>query len=368
MADVPPLEPPSIHAALAKHNNPALSAALERGDPVGALSYEVALKGFAAPLHVAALRGDAEAVRQLLRHKAPVGSRVQRQSKPSAEDEEAGATPLYLAAHGGHLETVRALLVARPDGYARCHGRTALYAAGYNGHAAVCTALLQHGCNPNSQPADGDGATALIAASEGGHADAARALLSMDTRYTATRRADLRLARTDGASALWAAAAANYAGLVTLLCERGVDCDQPNGAGESPAFAAAQLGAVEALRALSALGADLARPRFDGATPFWIGCRCGQAAAVEFLVEVLASVPSEAQVAGWTPYAIASKHALLPVLRVLRGLGVNERAVLAANDDCTRALRAGVSASAATVRAPPEPVAPPRCSPPRLTH
>ena len=95
----------------------------------------------ATALHMAALRGRAEVVALLLSR----GCLLQ----PRAGESLHGATPLYLAAQTGDLETVRLLLEAGAD--ANCVLRrmavSPLFIASERGHTEVVRLLLRHGAS-----------------------------------------------------------------------------------------------------------------------------------------------------------------------------------------------------------------------------
>ena len=133
----------------------------------------------------AAAGGDAEKVDDLLGRGAPIDAR----HGPS------GATPLILAASGGHVGVVKLLLLsdANPaDGDNA--GATAAHVAALRGHVD-CLAMLLDGPEgpPGGDPGNAiedlvsagtrKGETPLMAAAKGGHVEAVRCLLD--------RRADL---------------------------------------------------------------------------------------------------------------------------------------------------------------------------------
>jgi ankyrin repeat protein len=76
------------------------------------------------------------------------------------------ATALHMAAEGGHLECVQALLVAKADIEAAGEdGATALHLAGRGGHWEIVVELLAAGANPNAVDAEGSSVLHWVAAS-----------------------------------------------------------------------------------------------------------------------------------------------------------------------------------------------------------
>jgi ankyrin repeat protein len=90
-------------------------------------------------LHKAALVGDAERVKELLKKGA----------NPNIKNEK-GRTPLHAAAYKGHVEVARLLLEHGADPNTQDKdGNTPLHWAAYKGHVDVARLLLEHGADPN---------------------------------------------------------------------------------------------------------------------------------------------------------------------------------------------------------------------------
>ncbi len=197
-----------------------------------------------------------------------------KQPDELAAVEADGTTPLHWAVRAADLETVRLLLSAgaRADATTR-HGITPLSLAAVNGDAAMTEALLRAGASPNHALPEGE--TVLMTAARTGSAAVVKMLLA--------HGADLH-AREDwfGETALIWAAAENHPSAIQVLVEHGADIngrslllDIPRRrSGQSvlslghwtPVMYAARQGAIEAVRTLAELGADLNLTDPDGAT------------------------------------------------------------------------------------------------------
>ena len=117
-------------------------------------------------------------------------------------------TPVADAAMQGDTETVRSLLRAGADvNTAQGDGMTALHWAAYKGNAEVARILIYAGGNPRALTRLHD-YTPLILASSGGHADVIVALLEAG--------ADVNAVTSAGASSIHLAAA-NISGLGVLI-------------------------------------------------------------------------------------------------------------------------------------------------------
>ena len=143
---------------------------------IGVLSLVLVIAtGSARPLAVApgesavadaAMRGDTERVRTLLRDGADVNA---------AQGD--AMTALHWAALNGDLETMNVLLYAgaTTEPRTRVGGYTPLHLASSRGHAAAVARLLETGSRPN--PVTGTGVQPLHLAAHAGNADAIEALL-----------------------------------------------------------------------------------------------------------------------------------------------------------------------------------------------
>jgi ankyrin repeat protein len=123
-----------------------------------------------SPLHLAAERGDGDLAALLLASGA----------NPRAETRIGRYTPLHVAARGGHATVVRALLdsVSRIDVNALTGtGAAPLHFAAASGSAATVTALVEHGADVNVRETQW-GQTPLMFAAAAGRTAAVKVLLA----------------------------------------------------------------------------------------------------------------------------------------------------------------------------------------------
>jgi ankyrin repeat protein len=161
-----------------------------------------------APVADAAMQGDKETVRSLLKQAADVDA---------AQGD--GMTALHWAAMKGDTEMAQMLMYAGANVKAttRIGAYTPLFLASQGGHAAVMEALIKGGADPKA--ADPAGVTPLMEASASGSAEAVQTLLNhgVDVNAKETLR---------GETAAMFAAASNRADVLTLLAKNGADLKQ----------------------------------------------------------------------------------------------------------------------------------------------
>ena len=155
----------------------------------------------------AAMEGDREAVRSLLKRKANVNG---------AQGD--GMTALHWAAYRDDVEMMKLLLAAGANVHAvtRVGAIPPLLLACANGNPAALELLLKAGANPNSTNANGT--TALMIAAASGNSDAVKLLLDEGAD------ANMREA-AHGQTALMFAASLNRAAVIKLLLARGADAN-----------------------------------------------------------------------------------------------------------------------------------------------
>lgn len=155
----------------------------------------------------AAMQGDKDAVRSLLKQKADINS---------AHGD--GATALHWAAYNDDLDMLKLLLAAGANMKAatRDGAITPLFMACSNGNAAMIEALLQAGADPKSVKSNGT--TPLMIAAASGNTDAVKVLLDHGAEINAKESAY-------GQTALMFAASLDREAVVRLLRARGADAN-----------------------------------------------------------------------------------------------------------------------------------------------
>eukprot|EP00640_Fibrocapsa_japonica_P003963 CAMPEP_0113943834 /NCGR_PEP_ID=MMETSP1339-20121228/28444_1 /TAXON_ID=94617 /ORGANISM="Fibrocapsa japonica" /LENGTH=870 /DNA_ID=CAMNT_0000948801 /DNA_START=93 /DNA_END=2705 /DNA_ORIENTATION=+ /assembly_acc=CAM_ASM_000762 len=262
-------------------------------------------------LMFAAAGGHTEAVTKLLDHKADpniaveataeyieqVAKQIEEGSKDGEEVEphKDGVTALQLAAQGGHLEAVKALVEAGADVKAADdESWTALLNAVKGNFGGVATYLVENGADPNdvfidsegknhnllmdsivvkntefaelllekgADPThvDDNGVTTLTQAAHRGHLDLVKKLI-------ADGRVSVSTASEEGITALIAAATEGHHEILEALLAAGASASDKDKEGTTALMAAAVRGHKETLEALIKAGADVNAQNSDGHT------------------------------------------------------------------------------------------------------
>src|ERR1700730_15742555 len=172
---------------------------------LGALGLSVLLHAAPSTLAEAAMQGDKDTVRGLLKNGTDVNSA-----------QADGMTALHWAALKDDVDLARMLLYAGANVRAttRLGGYTPLLMASKNGNVGMIEALVNAGADPNCTP-------------------------------------------TNGATALMLAAASGKADAVNVLLDHGADVDAREARGETALIFAAAYGRSDSIRALTSYGADV---------------------------------------------------------------------------------------------------------------
>jgi ankyrin repeat protein len=283
-----------IHDAAMDGNIDAVKQLL-KGDPELVKAVEKAGKpsswdGF-TPLHWAALRGRKAVAEVLLDHKAD----------PAAKD-HAGQTPLHHAAAEGHADIVRVLLARKAPVKARDKAHlTPLHEAVWNGRTECAELLLDAGAEVDTLVAiglgkrervlaflnrdealvnarDGQGRELLHWAAAGGRKEIAELLLD---RGAEVDPAD----RVRRFTPLHEAVARGHATVAELLLARGASVNAEDRWSCQPLHVAASRGDKVMLELLLRAKADVNAKQDDGSTALHEAARSGNKAAVEVLLQ-----------------------------------------------------------------------------------
>lgn len=205
-----------------------------------------------------------------------------------------GGSLLYIAAKGGRLEDVRALLErgANPNQGDNA-GLTALHIAAQEGHVAIVERLLASGAHLNQE--DNDGLSALHIAAQEGHVAIVEHLLASGAAVNQTSK--------NGFTPLYFAAQNGHlAVLERLLVTKGIDIHTAN----PPLKIAVQNGHMAVVERLLAQGTDVNRANNQGSTPLYAAVLRGHMAMVSALLDAGADVHSVFR--GYTPLHIAKQY------------------------------------------------------------
>ncbi len=190
------------------------------------------------PLVEAAKKGDAAAVRALLKAHADVNAA-----------EADGTTALHWAARRDDEETVTALVRAGARvKAANRYGVTPLLLACETGSALTAQALLGAGADANDALPEGE--TALMIAARSDKREIVKLLAAAGARVEAKES-------WRGQTAIMWAAAEGHAGIIRTLVELGADLKGRTDGGFTPLLFAVRAGKIDAVRALLELGADV---------------------------------------------------------------------------------------------------------------
>lgn len=245
---------------------------MRRSGPIGivivAVLASLSAAGNSLPLIDAVKAGNVETVRALIKQRVDVNA-----ASPD------GTTALHWAVKSNSRELAQVLIAAGAKANAaNRYGVTPLTLAATNGNAALAEALLKAGANPNVTV--GEGETILMTAARAGNVETIKALVAHGADVNAVEQ-------WQGQTALVYAAVENHADAVRVLVELGANVNvrskklefpdfvfktagmiyavQPVGSW-TPLMYAARDGAVDAVRALAAGGADLNLVDPDGTT------------------------------------------------------------------------------------------------------
>ena len=232
-------------------------------------------------------KGSRDTVRALLTTRADVNA-----------PETDGTTALHWAVRADDVEMVRLLLRAGADvTKTNRYGVMPLSLAATNGNAAMIDTLVAAGANPKSALPEGE--TVLMTTARTGSVPAVRALLGYGADVKARER-------WQGETALMWAAAENHGAVVKLLVEHGAEVNARSSSLQFPKIAfngstmvstpmprgsltalmmAARQGALDGVRALAEVGADLNLTEPEGSTALVLAILNSHPEVAVFLLE-----------------------------------------------------------------------------------
>lgn len=161
----------AIHQAIWDHQDSVTKLLLDQGADCNApinsqdsgSHSATAMQG--SPLHLAAIKGNASCVKQLINKKAEVNVRLR-----------SGWTPLHMAAANGHTSVVKILMIHGAEVNAiDGNGATATYRAAEHGQEAAIQCLLEHQADINIKTMSDQ--TPLLRAAENGYESTVALLL-----------------------------------------------------------------------------------------------------------------------------------------------------------------------------------------------
>ena len=192
-------------------------------------------------------------------------------------------TPLIIAAHNGHLNSVKILLQYGADiedrgtlktGDEVIEGCTPLWAAADTGHLDVVKLLIEKKAEVDGRTSTSS--TPLRVAAHEGHLDTVKCLVESG--------ADVNARTIIENTPLMVACSCGHLSVVTYLIDKGAFMDLPNKDGSTALHYAAQWGHFEIVSELLALGA-LQLPNNQGLTPLLYACDKGSIEMVEYLIK-----------------------------------------------------------------------------------
>ena len=221
---------------------------------------------------------------------ATLGASPQQQSVSHAVEPD-GTTALHRAVQRGDAEAVRALIRTGATVNAKNrYGIAPLQLAATVGNAAIIQQLLQAGADPNTATPEGE--TALMTAARTGDPASVRMLVTRGANVNAREGWKGQIAL------MWAAAENNVAAMKILL-EAGAEIDARSKSGAfTPLLFAVRAGHIEACRVLLDAGVNVNEPMTDGTSPLVLAIINAHYQLASVLLEKGANPRADAQ--GWT--------------------------------------------------------------------
>ena len=224
--------------------------------------------------------GSSDLTDQVLKRLKPEQRKTALETK--TKDSSHFVTPLIIAAHNGHLNSVKILLRYGADIEARgtlktendvIEGCTPLWAAAATGHLNVVKLLIEQ--NADVEGRTSTGSTPLRSAAYDGYLDVVRCLVESG--------ADVNTRNNSDATPLHPASNRGHLSVVTYLIDKGAFIDVQGKDGSTPLHSAAEEGHLKVVSQLLALGASQL-PNNQGLTPLFDACNLCSIEMVEYLI------------------------------------------------------------------------------------
>ena len=192
-------------------------------------------------------------------------------------------TPLIIAAHNGHLNSVKILLGYGADiedgGTLKIadqvvEGCTPLWAAAATGHLDVAKLLIERNADVDGRTSSGS--TPLRAAAHEGHLDVVRCLVESGVDVNARNNYE--------ATPIMAACYYGHVSIITYLINKGAFMDLQGKDGNTALHDAVERGHLGIVSQLLVLGASQL-PNNQGLTPLLFACHKGAIKIVEYLIK-----------------------------------------------------------------------------------
>jgi ankyrin repeat protein len=226
-------------------------------------------------------------------------------------------SPVFVAAENGHVGAIRVLVEFGADidalGF---DGFSPLFVAALKGQTRAIRVLVELGADVNLQcKCDATHMAApLSAATQEGKVDAIRVLVELG--------ADINASDSDGFSPVALAAQYGHVAAIRVLAELGADLNAVGTSGETPMMVSAQNGNVDAIRVLAELGVDVITPDTLGFTPLFAAAQNAHADSVRVLAKLGGDVNTPNH-KGSTPVALAAYNGHVDVIKLLYKLGAD---------------------------------------------
>jgi ankyrin repeat protein len=253
------------------------------------------------------------------RDKATLRSLLEKKADVNATQAD-GATALHWAVRLDDIEIVDALIKAGANVNAvNREGATPMYLACLNGNAAIIERLLKAGVDPNGTFLL-HGETPLMEAARSGNIEAVKVLLDHGAQVNAKE------ALRETTPVMWAAEQ-DHAAVVRLLAAKGADLNAhsvvvepkkrygvnyrnkiaPKTGGLTALVLAAREGAMDTVKALVELKADVNQTTADGSTAMLVAIQNGHYDVARYLLEHGAD-PNIQNEKGWNPLYLSIKN------------------------------------------------------------